>query len=156
MDTSIVSQMSLFRAEDAQLFVQRIKSLTPENKPMWGKMNVGQMLAHCQEPLKVALGDLVLKRTIIGFLLGGIAKKKILGENGFGKNSPTHPLFVMTDKRVFEREQSNLIALVERLHKGGASALTKETHPFFGRLSPQEWDALQSKHLDHHLRQFGV
>ena len=57
--------MSLFRAEDVQVFLWRIKSLTPENMPLWGKMNVGQMLAHCQEPLKVALGDVVLKRTVV-------------------------------------------------------------------------------------------
>ena len=28
--------------------------------------------------------------------------------------------------------------------------------PFFGTMTPQEWDIIQFKHLDHHLNQFGV
>jgi hypothetical protein len=29
-------------------------------------------------------------------------------------------------------------------------------HPAFGRLSGAAWGALSYKHIDHHLRQFGV
>ncbi len=29
-------------------------------------------------------------------------------------------------------------------------------HPLFGPLSGEEWGALSWKHLDYHLRQFGV
>jgi hypothetical protein len=29
-------------------------------------------------------------------------------------------------------------------------------HPSFGRMRPRDWDVLQYRHLDHHLRQFGV
>jgi hypothetical protein len=29
-------------------------------------------------------------------------------------------------------------------------------HPGFGRMSARDWDVLQYRHLDHHLRQFGV
>ncbi|MBP9797478.1 MAG: DUF1569 domain-containing protein, partial [Chitinophagales bacterium] len=38
----------------------------------------------------------------------------------------------------------------------GPTGVTKDKHPFFGKLSPEEWDTLTVKHLDHHLRQFGV
>ncbi len=34
--------------------------------------------------------------------------------------------------------------------------LSKDPHPFFGNLNSEEWDTLNWKHLDHHLRQFGV
>jgi Protein of unknown function (DUF1569) len=34
--------------------------------------------------------------------------------------------------------------------------LTQKPHPFFGALTVAEWDGLQWKHLDHHLRQFGA
>ena len=54
-----------------------------------------------------------------------------------------------------ETECERLLLLVDRLGAGGPDALTKEPHPFFGRLSVEEWDALQWKHLGHHLRQFG-
>jgi hypothetical protein len=29
-------------------------------------------------------------------------------------------------------------------------------HPAFGPLTPAQWGALSFRHLDHHLRQFGV
>ena len=45
--------------------------------------------------------------------------------------------------------------LVRAFHARGPEKLAKE-HPFFGPLTSAEWDRLQWKHLDHHLRQFGA
>ncbi len=56
---------------------------------MWGKMNIEQMLAHSQKPLSVASGNLKLKKGLIGILFGGIAKKKMEGEESFKKNLST-------------------------------------------------------------------
>lgn len=39
---------SLFNAEDNNSIRKRINKLTPDSKPLWGKMNVSQMLAHLQ------------------------------------------------------------------------------------------------------------
>ena len=47
-------------------------------------------------------------------------------------------------------------ALVDRFGVAGPSGLTSLPHPFFGPLSSEEWQALQWRHLDHHLRQFGA
>jgi len=38
----------------------------------------------------------------------------------------------------------------------GPAGCTKHPHSFFGKLTPEEWAILSYKHLDHHLRQFGV
>jgi len=38
----------------------------------------------------------------------------------------------------------------------GPAGCTAHPHSFFGRLKPEEWATLMYKHLDHHLRQFGV
>ena len=40
--------------------------------------------------------------------------------------------------------------------QGGPGVCTNHPHSFFGRLVPEEWAVLMYKHLDHHLRQFGV
>ena len=37
-----------------------------------------------------------------------------------------------------------------------ADGLDGNVHPFFGRLSGKQWGETQYKHVDHHLRQFGV
>jgi hypothetical protein len=96
-----------------------------------------------------------MKRGLMGKLLGGWAKKKfIVSESPFGKNSPTDPQFRMTGEFDFERVRAGLIALVQRYGSEGAQA--DDPHPFFGPLSPGEWDRLMWKHIDHHLRQFGA
>jgi hypothetical protein len=63
---------------------------------------------------------------------------------------------VIADERSFDEEREKLLALVECFAVGGKGILTNKPHSFFGKLTPDEWDNLQSKHLDHHLRQFGV
>jgi len=147
---------SLFDPLVNKEIVDRIDSLTPDAKAQWGKMNVAQMLTHAQRPLKVAYGELQLKRGLIGLLFGGMAKKSLLKNEPFKRNSPTDPNFVVKDNRSFEEERKNLRALIVKFEKGGPEGITKDPHPFFGKLTVEEWDILQWKHLDHHLRQFGV
>ncbi len=146
---------SIFNPEHNKEIIDRIHSVNPELKPQWGKMTAAQMLLHAQAPLKVALNDLQLKRGIIGILFGSIAKKKLTGPEPFGKNLPTDPAFKVKTHPDFEKEKNQLIALVQRLIKVGPEGITKDPHPFFGKMTSAEWDALMWKHMDHHLRQFG-
>lgn len=147
---------SIFDTNDRAALVARIQRLGPATPRQWGKMDVAQMLAHCQCPLRIALGDDELERNIIGVLFGWLAKRQLLAPKPFGKNLPTAPQFKVVDPRVFEKERDTLLALVKRLGDGGPAVLTQKPHPFFGALTVAEWDGLQWKHLDHHLRQFGV
>ena len=147
---------SLFQPSDNAEFVERIQSLRPEVKAQWGKMSAAQMLAHCQVPLRVASGELKLKRGLFGILFGRLAKKKLAGPEPFQRGLPTAPEFVVRDARDFAVEHGRLVELVQRFGQRGPAGLTREPHPFFGPLTNEEWDLLQSKHLDHHLRQFGA
>ena len=147
---------TLFRAEDRAEMLARIARVTPESKARWGKMDAGQMLAHCQAPLRVATGELALRRGLVGILFGKLAKKKLLGAGGFKPGLPTAPEFRVRDARDCARERDALAALVARFGEGGPAVLTRDPHPFFGPLTHAEWEALMWKHLDHHLGQFGV
>ncbi len=146
---------SLFDPAGLRTMLTRLDALRPDCVRQWGKMTVGQMLAHCQQPLRVALGELKLKRMLIGILFGRMAKKKLLAPQPWKPGMPTAPEFKITDAREFTPEKAALRALVERFGTGGPAALTKQPHPFFGPLTVEEWQALQWRHLDHHLRQFG-
>ena len=146
---------SVFNQNDNKEFVERINSLKPDDQAKWGKMNVSQMMLHCTRPIHVSLGNKKLKRGLIGILFGGMAKKKLVGADQFGKNMPTDPSFIVKENPDFNSSKSELLSLVETLKTKGHAGLTTEPHPFFGKLTHPEWDALISKHLDHHLRQFG-
>jgi hypothetical protein len=148
---------SLFNTSDNTAIIDRINRLSANSKVQWGKMSVGQMLAHAQRPLKVAFGELKLKRTFVGILFGNMAKKKLArGEEPFSKNLPTDKNFVVTDQHDVDVEKKNLVGLVQKFAQLSPNGITKEPHPFFGVMTTQEWDTLMWKHLDHHLKQFGV
>ncbi len=89
-------------------------------------------------------------------MFGKIAKKKLTGEKTFTKNLPTDKSFLITDQRNYDKEKGKLIILINRFTAAGPEGITKNPHSFFGKMSPEEWSMLSFKHLDHHLRQFGV
>lgn len=119
-------------------------------------MTVSQMLAHCQAPIRIATGEQSLKRILVGILFGGIARRQLVKPEPFKKGLPTAKEFIVSDVRDFEKEKALLITSIERFTQKGPQGLTEDPHPFFGRMTETEWDILQWKHLDHHLRQFGV
>jgi hypothetical protein len=147
---------NLFEKEAMNEILHRIEQLQPGTNPLWGKMKVAQMLAHCHAPLHVALGEKQLKRGLIGILFGGIAKKQILKPGDMKKNMPTDPGFLVKDDRNFDESKSELKSLIRRFNTSDSQAIANRTHPFFGKMSSEEWGILQWKHLDHHLKQFGV
>ena len=147
---------NLFEQTTVQEVNQRLDKLTPSSQRQWGKMNVGQMLAHCSAALEVAVGDKNPSRIFIGRIIGSFLKPMFSNEKPFGKNSPTDKSFIITDERDFNKEKLRLKGLVERFNKGGAEKVTTNPHSFFGKLKPNEWATGMYKHLDHHLRQFGV
>lgn len=148
---------SLFEAQTAQKYIDRIHSLTPQTQRLWGKMDVAQMLAHCQAPIRIASGELVPRiNPVIKFLFGRSAKKQLVNDPEFKRNLPTFSEAKIVDRRVFELERTRLVELILEFQQKGPSGLTKSAHPFFGEMSISDWDTLQVKHLDHHLRQFGA
>jgi hypothetical protein len=148
---------SLFNKADSEHFIERINKLGPTVKPQWGKMNSAQMLAHCTAPLKMAHGEIKGKRGLASFLFGKMAKKKFTNPTiPFDKNLPTDPNFKFPNASDFEAEKKKLIAQINTFSEKGPAGITTLPHSFFGRMTPQEWDIMQSKHLDHHLGQFGV
>jgi len=150
------SMASIFNTTDNQDLISRIEKLTAESQLNWGKMSVDQMLLHCQGPIDVAFGNLKLKSNFLLLLLGKMLKAKMLKAKHFGKNSPTAKDFIKTGKYDFEQTKADLIRKVKTFATKGPSAIKVDKHPFFGKMTIEEWDNLQWKHLDHHLRQFGV
>ncbi len=96
------------------------------------------------------------KQLLIGKLLAPFVRRKYLGDVPFPKSSPTDPAFIVGDQRSFDAEKARLLAVLARFVERGPEAATGTVHTFFGRLTGAQWGRLIYKHLDHHLRQFGV
>ena len=147
---------SIFNKENNNELIEMINKLTPDTKRQWGKMNVSQMLAHCIVAFRIALGEQKLKRAFIGILFGRLARRMLVNDKSFKKSLATAKEFIINGDKNFDEEKLKLISYVNRFADEGENILTKEAHPFFGKLTTTEWDGLMWKHLDHHLRQFGV
>ncbi len=147
---------NLFDTVAASEILNRLEKLYPDTQPLWGKMKISQMLAHCQVPLQVALGEKQLKRNLISILFGGIARRQLTKETIFKKNLPTAPQFIIKDERQFDNEKQQLQSLIQQFSIADANEIAGRSHPFFGKMTKEEWGILQWKHLDHHFRQFGV
>lgn len=147
---------NIFIEADKNDIINRIDELHPDSKPLWGKMNVSQMLAHCVVPAKISVGDIKGRRNLFGILFGRMAKKRMVNEAPFKRNLPTDPSFVIKHTPDFYKNQQELKELTERLYNINKAELEQRKHPFFGKMTIDEWGILSYKHLDHHLRQFGV
>ncbi len=147
---------NLFDQSGVSEIVTRIEKLTPGTSPQWGKMNVAQMMAHCNISMETAMGAKIIKRVFIGRILGPMLRPGVLSEKPFGKNSPTDKSYIFPDNLIFEEEKVKTINSIRKFYEGGPAQCTTYPHPFFGKFTPDEWALFQWKHLDHHLRQFGV
>ena len=147
---------NLFEQETVRKTISRIDKLQPASQRQWGKMDVAQMMAHCSITMDIASGRLNLPRIFIGRIIAPFFKSIYTNEKPFGRNGPTGKELIVADQRDFAREQEQLRVKVRQFYEGGEARCTRHPHPFFGSLTPQAWSRGMYKHLDHHLRQFGV
>ena len=148
---------NIFREETVSNVIQRIQALTPETIPQWGKMQVAQMLAHCNVTYEMVYDNRHPKpNAFMKLILKAFVKKQVVSEKPYPKNGKTAPQFLVTTEKNFDVEKERLINYVEKTKSLGEDYFGgKESHSF-GKLNKVEWNMMFYKHLDHHLRQFGV
>jgi hypothetical protein len=148
---------NLYEPATAAEVKARIAQLKPDSPPQWGSMNAAQGIAHCCGGMEWAVGDTVPPRMFVGSIIGKMIKPMVLKDDApMRRNSPTAKTLLVADQRELGSEQDRLRKLVERFASAGPSGCAKSAHSFFGKLTPDEWAILMYKHIDHHLRQFGV
>ncbi len=147
---------SLFETEAYSEILNRISKLNESSQGSWGKMEVGQMLHHCQFPLSLALGRYEMKKpNPFMKLIFKSFKKGLYDDKPWKPNLPTAKPFKVVDKKDFQPEREILIGLVTDFHQE-KERKNWDSHPAFGVFTHEQWGKMQYKHLDHHLRQFGV
>lgn len=137
--------------------IQRINQLTPQSTPNWGKMNVAQMLAHCNVTYELVYEN---KHPAPNFfaklLMKAFVKKLVTNEVPYKHNGPTGKDFLITDSRNFEPEKQRLTDYIRKTQQLGEAHFDQLPSHSFGVLNKNEWNNMFYKHLDHHLTQFGV
>ena len=148
---------NLFEPQIVDEVKARISQLQPDSQPLWGTMTSAQAVAHCSAGMEWAVGDTVPPPMFVGRIVGKIIKPMVFRDDEpMRRNSPTAKTLVIADKKELAAEQRRLSGLINRFAVNGPGGCTTKPHSFFGRLTPDEWAILMYKHVDHHLRQFGV
>jgi hypothetical protein len=147
---------SIFLKATRDEVINRINSLNEASKAQWGKMTVAQMVRHCALCEEYYYGNITIKRSFPGRLLGRVAINSILKDdvNSFRKNASTPPPLKVSESHLdLETEKANWKNLIGKYEtfKG-----EKFKHWFFGEMTKEQLGQFIYKHGDHHLRQFGV
>ena len=137
--------------------IGRLDALTLESKPAWGRMSVEQMLSHLVQagelPFVASVPDRsnwmsrnVIRRLVFTFV--PIPKEVKTSAELDQQQDGRRPMG-------FDVDKANLVESIEKIGTldVGHPCLG---HPFFGPLSAKQWSRIGYKHIDHHLRQFGV
>ena len=148
---------NVFKQADIKEIIDRINQLQPDTKNLWGKMNVSQMLAHCNVTYELVYDTKHPKPNVfMKFILKLLVKNTVVNDKPYKQNGNTAPAFLIKDEKDFDAEKGRLVNYIQKTQQLGAAHFdNKESHSF-GPLSKEEWNNLFYKHLDHHLRQFGV
>jgi hypothetical protein len=148
---------NIFDKTVSENLIQRINLLNTNTQPKWGKMNVPQMLAHCNVTYEMAYENKHPKPNILmKAILKLFVKKVVTSETPYKHNSRTAPAFLIKDSRDFEKEKSRLINYINKTQQLGEAAFSNKESHSFGTLNKTEWNNMFYKHLNHHLTQFGV
>ena len=146
-----------FDVKDKDEFLSRIHKLNENTQPNWGKMNSGQMIAHLNVAYEMAIDDMHPKATgLKKWLMKKFVKKVVVGEKPYPRNSRTAPSFLIKSNKDFTKEKSRLIEYINKTCELGENHFDGKESNSFGKLTKAEWNNLFSKHLEHHLTQFGV
>lgn len=148
---------NIFDQQVIDELISRINQLHKDSRPEWGKMDVAQMLAHNCVSYELIYENRHQKpKGLKKLLLKWFIKGPVVSEKPYKKNSPTAPEFLISSGKDFDTEKQRLIGYLNRTQQLGATHFDGRYYHSFGELSLKEWNNMLYKHLDHHLRQFGV
>ena len=154
--TTIIVPRSLRDPAGRASILTRLAALTPSHSRRWGRMEPIQLLPHLATALRVALGEQKLGGSPPGRLRGVVWRYLAIHRLPWPEGKIQAPPGAFnTPSLGWERDREVVAALIDRFATAPLETLTA-VHPMFGRMRPQDWDVLQYRHFDHHLRQFGV
>ncbi len=148
----------VFEQSIIESFEARLNKLQPNTEALWGSMTVSQMLAHMNDAFRISLGmkNAVDKSNFISNKI--VFPIAVYMLPSFPKNAGT--AFELNQKeggstpRDFYTELEFLKKMMDIFNEREGSKL--KPHPMFGTLNKKQWRDLLIKHLDHHLKQYGV
>jgi hypothetical protein len=134
---------------------RRVRALRSDARRQWGMMSVDQMLWHVNESFRMALGEAQFQPIKTPPLPKPVMRWLLLNVPWPKGRAPTYREMVASKNYDFAAEQSRCLQFIDRMADRRLDG-DWPVNPTVGRMTGRQWSQLQAKHLDHHLKQFGV
>lgn len=131
---------SLFDTETQTEILNRLERLNENSKAKWGKMNVNQMLVHCQKPIELSLGEATIKKpNIIKRMLFRMISPALYNDKPWKEGLPTAQEYVVTNNYEFETEKEELKSKINKMSSSKTYFEPSKKHPYFGKFTADQW-----------------
>ena len=138
--------------------LEKIDQLDENASPLWGHMSVQRMIEHLSDTLRLSYTNHEFPQIVPEEKVQK-AQEFIFSEIPMPKNfkapfaSKDIPLRNSNFKEAIEEFKNYWIRFEDhfKINPG-----IRTLHPIFGQLSYDQWLRIHSKHVTHHLKQFGI
>ncbi|MDA1184758.1 MAG: DUF1569 domain-containing protein [Acidobacteria bacterium] len=153
--------MTTHRSLDAPAAVDalilRVGRLTPASVRQWGTMTPHEMLCHLADSFAAVLGEREVSSAETWMARNVLRRIALHTSLRWPQGVPTRPEVDAklggTKPLEFDRDRG---VVVEHVRRFPSPDTRYGRHPAFGPLTREEWLVWGYRHVDHHLRQFGV
>lgn len=139
-------------------FIDLLEEIPENTHPVFGKMNVHQMIEHMSHAFQIANGKVYFENKQSDELTAKMYRF-IMSDRPFRDNTPNPNLSDTPLPPRFQTVKESIEDLIIEI-KDFFEIFKEESkrieHPFFGHLNRDEQIHLLHKHALHHLRQFNV
>jgi hypothetical protein len=138
--------------------IARLQQLTPDTSRRWGTMTAHEMVCHIADSFRGVMGDRVMSMATASPLKRRAMRVIALHlplpwPKGISTRPEMDPKRNGTRPVAFEADRREAIALLRRFVSSDAHYVQ---HPMFGAMPRSDWLIWGHRHMDHHLRQFGL
>lgn len=140
--------------------VERLRRLRPDTPRQWGTLTPGEMLCHLGDAHESVLGTRVPPGPPPSGVPRPLSKWYVLHTpfplpQGVPTRPGVNPKIDGTRPGDFEQDRERVINTLRRLAVAVPTTLLA-SHSRFGPMSARDWYRWAYRHVDHHLRQFGL
>ncbi len=152
--------MKTFARDDCRVeIIERLRSVRADGARRWGTMTPHQMVCHCADACRMALGEVTPREISTGATRHVIKWIALYVPMRWPAGVPTVAEFdwrtAGAPPGAFADDVATLARLLEQVRaRGGGGPWPR--HPIFGGMTERAWLRWAYLHMDHHLRQFGA
>jgi len=152
-----MANRSFHEATAVDEVIDRLGHLDAASPRRWGTMTAHEMVCHLSDSFLAVLGDRPaspaetwLSRTVVKWVA---LHTPLQWPHGVPTRPEVNPKALGTKPVEFARDRQKVVDLIRRFVQPTTQC---GKHPGFGTLTRDEWMIWGYRHLDHHLRQFGL